>query len=137
MTDVEADERGRPGGGTRGPGLAWVGVLAGPVAWLIQLVGNWAMGEVVACAPAARPLGSILGLHVNAAAAIVNSVLLAVTVASGIVSLRRFREHDHASRSPEGEPRAWLELAGVMTSVLFAVLIATSFVPIALIGGCR
>jgi len=115
----------------------WVGVLIGPAAWLIQLLGNWVMGEVVSCAPAARPLGSILGLRVNAVAAIVNGALLALTVASGIVSIHRLREHPRISRSAEREPRAWLELAGVMTSSLFAVLIATSFLPIALIEGCR
>jgi hypothetical protein len=115
----------------------WLGVLVGPTAWAAQLMTSWGFGEVIACSPAARRGGVILGLELNAFVAIVNAVLLAVTVVAGVgsfVELRRVRAR--ADPTP-GERATWLATAGVMTSVLFAVLIAVSFIPIGLISGCE
>jgi hypothetical protein len=114
----------------------WLGLLVGPTAWALQLIANWAFGEVIACSPAARPAGAVLGVEVNAFNAIVNVVLLALTVVSGVgavVELRRLR-----SRRDEtpGQRATWLATAGVMTAALFALLIAVSFIPLGLIQGC-
>jgi len=115
--------------------LAWAGVLTGPIAWIVQLFGSWILGEVIACAPANRATGEILGLHVNAAVAILNGVLLGLTVVAGVASFADLRIRTRSDHSPGGRA-TWLATAGVMTSALFAVLIATSFIPIVLTSGC-
>lgn len=116
--------------------LGWIGVLTGPTAWTIQLLSSWTLGEVIACAPANGAPGEVLGLPVSAVTGIVNAVLLVVTVLVGIGSFAELRGiRARADRTP-GHRATWLATAGVMTSVLFATLIASSFVPIALIGEC-
>lgn len=123
--------------GTRRSPLGWLGLLVPPAAWAAQLMSSWAFGEVVACAPAATPTGVILGLELNGFLAIVNAGLLAVTVLAGVgafVELRRVRT---GSDPTPGERVTWLAKTGVLSSALFAVLIAVSFVPIGLIERCR
>jgi hypothetical protein len=117
--------------------FGWLGLLTGPMAWAIQLFTSWGLAEVVACAPANRPTGIILGLEVNAFVGIVNAVLLALTLLAGVgsyVELRRVRGRPDAT---PGERATWLAGAGVMTSVLFVVVIAVSFVPVGSIGPCQ
>ena len=128
------EERASRATAPRHPGRLWVGVLVGPVAFMVQLVGDWVMGEVVACAPATRDQGTILGISVNAMAAIVDAALLGATIAAGILSWRQLHAMRHSERS---DASVWLARAGVLTSILFGLLIATSFVPITLIEGCR
>jgi hypothetical protein len=115
----------------------WLGLLVGPTAWAVQLTANWAFGEVIACSPAARPAGAVLGIEVNVFNAIVNVVLLALTVASGagaFIELRRIRSRPDAT---PGQRATWLATAGVMTAALFTLLIAVSFIPLGLIQGCE
>jgi hypothetical protein len=114
----------------------WLGLLVGPTAWAIQLMANWAFGEVIACAPAARPPGAIVGIDVNAFNAIVNAVLLALTVSSGVGSFVELRRIRSRSDTTPAERATWLATAGVMTSALFTLLIAVSFIPLGLIRGC-
>jgi hypothetical protein len=117
--------------------LGWLGVLTGPIAWMIQLLASWALAEAVACAPATQATGDVLGIGVNAFLAIVNAVLLGLTALSGVgsyIELRRFRGQ---SDPTPGDRATWLATAGVMTSILFTVLIAVSFVPAGLIAGCQ
>ena len=100
-------------------------------------MANWAFGEVIACSPAARPAGAVLGIEVNAFNAIVNVVLLALTVGSGVgafIELRRIRS---GRDETPGQRATWLATAGVMTAALFTLLIAVSFIPLGLIQGCE
>ena len=115
----------------------WLGLLVGPTAWAVQLTANWAFGEVIACSPAARPAGAVLGIEVNVFNAIVNVVLLALTVISGIgalVELRRIRSRPDETPAQRA---TWLATAGIMTAALFTLLIAVSFIPLGLIQGCE
>jgi hypothetical protein len=115
----------------------WLGLLVGPTAWAAQLTANWAFGEVIACSPAARPAGAVLGIEVNAFNAIVNVVLLALTVLSGVgayVELRRVRSRQDDTPAQRA---TWLATAGIMTAALFTLLIAVSFIPLGLIQGCE
>jgi hypothetical protein len=103
----------------------------------VQLTANWAFGEVIACSPAARPAGAVLGIEVNEFNAIVNVGLLALTVATGVgafIELRRIRSIPDAT---PGQRATWLATAGVMTAALFTLLIAVSFIPLGLIQGCE
>ena len=115
----------------------WLGLLVGPTAWAVQLTANWAFGEVIACSPAARPAGAVLGIEVNAFNAIVNVVLLGLTVLSGVgayVELRRIRSRPDETPAQRA---TWLATAGIMTAALFTLLIAVSFIPLGLIQGCE
>ena len=115
----------------------WLGLLVGPTAWAVQLTANWAFGEVIACSPAARPAGAVLGVEVNVFNAIVNVVLLALTVATGVgafIELRRIRSRPDETPAQRA---TWLATAGVMTAALFTLLIAVSFIPLGLIQGCE
>lgn len=117
--------------------FGWLGLLTGPTAWAIQVLTSWGFAEVVACAPANRPTGVILGLDLNAFVGIINAALLGLTALAGVgsyVELRRVRSRSDAT---PGERATWLATAGVMTSVLFVVVIAVSFVPAGLIGRCQ
>jgi hypothetical protein len=134
MASLETNDTG--GSGRRSHVRSWIGVLTGPAAWVTQLIGNWVMGEVVACAPASGARGSILGLHVNSLSAVATAVLLALTVAAGVLSFNEWRAV-RAEGGEDAETARWLALAGVMTSALFTIVISASFVPIALVGGCR
>jgi hypothetical protein len=115
---------------------AWMGVLTGPIAWFAQLLGNWILGEVIGCSPANRGSGSILGFQVNVVAAIANVVLLGLTILAGLLSYRDLRSVRSRTDDTPGHRATWLATAGVMTSMLFAALIVTSFIPISLVRGC-
>jgi hypothetical protein len=116
--------------------FGWIGLLVPPAAWAAQLMSSWAFGEMIACAPATSATGEILGLDVNAFVAFVNAGLLAATVLAGVgafAELRRVR--GLPDPTPAGRA-TWLARVGVLSSALFAVLIAASFVPIGLIERC-
>ena len=136
MSNVLASHDRAQGRSEGTPFIAWFGVIAPPATWAAQLFAGWAMGEVIACAPAARPAGYILGLKVNAFAAIVNAALLAVAAAAGIASYRRWRELRTAANGGTAGVNAWLALSGLISGSLFTALIVASFLPIALVGGC-
>jgi hypothetical protein len=134
MASAETDRRmaGRPRGSLR----AWLGLFVPPAAWAVQLMGSWALGEVVACAPANRTMGTLFGVHLNAVAAVMNAALLAISVLAGIGSLAEWRAR-RAEHDPTPEQRAtWLALAGVISSILFSLGIVMSFRPTGLIDRC-
>jgi hypothetical protein len=121
----------------RGELLAWAGIVVGPTAWALQLYGNWVMGEILACSPAnAADAGSILGLPVEVVAGVVNGVLLFATVGSGVLAFLRLRAIRAGGDSSPADRATWLAVAGVMTSVLFSIVIAMSYVVVALVRGC-
>ena len=136
MIDHTAPEASRSDRTSRST-WGWLGLLVGPTAWAVQLTANWAFGGVIACSPAARPAGAVLGIEVNTFNAIVNVALLALTVATGVgafIELRRVRSRPDAT---PGQRATWLATAGAMTAALFTLLIAVSFIPLGLIQGCE
>jgi hypothetical protein len=136
MTNAQVGNEERIRAKDRRTTFGWVGLLTGPTAWAIQLYLNWALGEVIACAPANRSSGEILGLQVNVVAAVLNAVLLCLTSLAGILAFVQLRGIRSRIDRTTGDRATWLATAGVMTSALFAVVIATSYVPISLIRGC-
>jgi hypothetical protein len=121
---------------TRESSRLWIGLLTGPIAWAVQLGTNWFLAEVVACSPHANPLGSIGTVPLHAVTAPLNAVLLAATAVAGVVawrSLHTIRQHGDATTGRRAE---WMARSGVINSVVFAVIIAASYVSIALTGGC-
>lgn len=111
---------------------SWAGVIVGPLAWVLQLVLDWGLSEVVACAPATRPPPSILGLPLQTTLLVITLVLLAATILSGLGAWRRLRRLDPSEHRLEH----FVAVAGVMTAVLFTIVISAGILPIHLTQGC-
>jgi hypothetical protein len=110
-----------------GPWALWAGVLAGPLAMLIQLQVNYAL-VLWACGA-----GREWALHLTALLALV------VTVAGGWLSWRN-RRRTGAGWEDEGAgviPRSrFMAVVGVLASVLFALVIVAQWIPIFVYGPC-
>ncbi len=121
----------------RGSPLGWFGVLTGPIAWAVQLYGDWLLGEVIGCAPATGTTGTVLGLSVHAATGLLSGILLTITVISGVLSYVELRAVRRRGDDTTESRATWVATAGVLTSALFSIVIATSFLPVAIGGSCR
>jgi hypothetical protein len=110
----------------------WAGVVVGPIAWVLQLILDWGLSEVVACAPATTAPPTLLGVPLLTALLILTSVLLAATIASGVGASSHLRGLGAEASSAE----RFLSKAGVMTAILFGIVITAGFFPIYLTKGC-
>ena len=116
--------------------LAWIGVLTGPAAWGLELFWSWAIGEFIGCGRGNSMPGQVFTLSLGTFTALMNGVLLGLTILSGILSFVQLRSlRSRTDRTP-ADRATWLAGAGVMTSILFSILIAASYVPVAMISGC-
>jgi hypothetical protein len=111
-----------------GPGRLWAGVLAGPLAMLLQLQVNYAL-VLWACGS-----GREWPLHLTALLALV------VTVAGGLLSWRNWRQSG-AEWEDEGAgviPRSrFMAAVGILAGVLFALVIIAQWIPIFVYGPCE
>lgn len=121
---------------TREAAHLWFGLLAGPIAWAVQLGVDWFLAEVVACSPQATPMGRIGSLPLYAVTSTLNALLLAVAAAAGVVSWRALRELRREGDPTTARRAEWMARGGVINSVVFVVIIAASYVSIALTRGC-
>lgn len=112
----------------------WFGILIGPVAWSIQLGGDWFLAEVVACSGATSGVTTGFPLHMSTA--VLNGVLLAATVIGGLVSYRSWRSMSASDDPTPGRRVEWMARAGVINSVLFGVVITASYLGIFMTSGC-
>lgn len=115
--------------------VLWFGVLAGPIAWAVQLVANFGFPEAIACAPASRTPGQIVGLGVETVIQIVNALATSVTLVALLVSYRAFRRLRAADDTPAHRAR-WMATAGMFNSGLFLILAATKFASPLYLGPC-
>jgi hypothetical protein len=110
----------------RGSWLLWIGVLTGPAAWSLQVLINYNLEEI-ACGPAAQGSRDIWGIGVETWVLAVDALLAVSTLAAALVSLRCLRSAG-ADASTGGRAR-WMALVGVMSSVLFLIVIVSGFAP--------
>lgn len=132
MTDAQEITRSE----TRGSSHLWFGLLTGPVAWSIQLGMNWYLAEVVACAPIAPEPGTVGGVSVGVLIAVVNALLLAISVGGGLVAHRCLCIHRSRGDTSTGGRAMWMARGGIINSVLFSVSIIVSYVPLGLLRAC-
>jgi hypothetical protein len=127
---------------SRSPGV-WFGVLAGPVLWFFQIYVNYQWEEVLACSPAVRHPGEVLGIDVRTWILLVNTAVTAVTLLALVVSVRRYRR---TGAIEEGGVRTidhdrdvahWMAFAGIANSVLFLLLIVGQYAPPILLKPCQ
>lgn len=111
-----------------GPGALWAGVLAAPIATLIQLQVNYAL-VLWAC-----DAGRKWALHLVALLA------LLITIAGGLLSWRNWRRTG-ATWEDEGAgviPRSrFMALVGLLISGLIALVVIAQWIPIFVYGPCQ
>jgi hypothetical protein len=111
-----------------GPGSLWAGLLAGPLAMLIELQVNYAL-VLWACSA-----GREWALHLVAALA------LCITLAGGLISWRNWRlagahwEDEGAGVIPRSR---FMSIVGILMSALFALVIIAQWIPIFIYGPCQ
>lgn len=116
--------------------LLWVGVLTGPAAWSIQLLVNYNVEEF-ACAPATRDQGTVWGVGVETVVLFVTIVLALATVAAGILSFVCWRKNTRAEDTSPGEVSTWMAIVGMMSSILFLIIIVLGVAPPYFLETCR
>lgn len=119
--------------GRRSAALLWLGILAAPSAWMLQLLCGWAMEEF-ACATGTAGQ-DVYGLDTGAVIAgiSIGAIALAgVGLSAAAWSCRR-------GAPAGGDPgrRRMMAQAGVLTSSLFLLLIVLSLVQMSALGSCR
>jgi hypothetical protein len=112
-----------------GPGVLWAGVLAAPLAMLVELQVNYAL-VVWACKAGGREWP----LHLVALAA------LAVSVAGGLLSWRNWRlaggklYDEDAGVMPRS---SFMAAVGVMFSALISLVVIAQWIPVFIHGPCQ
>jgi hypothetical protein len=111
----------------------WFGVLAGPAAWSIQLLIGGELPEF-GCAPGAGAQ-EVYGWGIEALIRAATALLAVVTLSGGIVSYGCWRRARRDATDAD-DRAAWMGLAGVMTNVVFFVIIVLGFTPTFYLSGC-
>jgi hypothetical protein len=120
----------------RGSAALWFGLLGGPIAWSVQLVLNYALEEGIACTPASRTPGAILGLSTSFWIVVVSAVLAAITLAALTTSIAAFRRLRRDDSTP-GRRAEWMAFAGIVNSVVFLLPILLAFIPALVLETCH
>jgi hypothetical protein len=118
----------------RGLVAQWFGVLGPPAAWSAQFLVSYNLADMVTCSR-----GGVRFLAVEdrlkPAIALVTGLSVVVAAVAGIVAYgcwRRLRDADHTPGGRAG----WLAIAGIMSSVLFLILIVVGFLPLVFLPSC-
>src|SRR4051794_1048378 len=121
---MTAETNQPPAPAPRDVGL-WAGLLAGPVAWVIELQAVYALAEW-ACKS-----GNMVPLHLTVLAC------LLVALAGVWISLSHARPPRPAGAADGGDARVRLMAAlGMMTGGLFALVILAHWIAVMLLGPC-
>lgn len=120
----------------RGSWALWLGTLGGPVAWGAAFLFNYPLEEVLACSPAVRTKGEILGLGTEAIMWVANgaaTLLALICLGLAIHCLRVTSRTDTST----GNRAGWMAKVGVLTSALFLILIVAQFGPMMFLDRCE
>jgi hypothetical protein len=118
----------------RGSALLWVGVLAGPAAWSVEMIVGYGVEEI-ACSSGS--VGEeIVGVGVEPIIVLLTLILGAVTGAAGLLAfgcLRRLRSSE-AATSARAE---WMAMVGIATSAIFLIMILVNLFSLVILGVCE
>jgi uncharacterized membrane protein HdeD (DUF308 family) len=116
------------------PGLAWVGVVAAPLAWVFQLIAAYAFQEA-GCAPGSgTPVFDADTEPWIAAVSVVAITAAVVGIAASVVTLRA------ATKDREADPRgrvAFMGDVGLLVSVIFLAVIVLGTVALPSLDACH
>ena len=116
------------------PALPWIGVIAAPLAWVVQLIAGYAFQEA-GCAPVSgMPVLDVDTEPWIAAISIVAIVAAVVGIAASLVTLRAATEH--AEADPRGRV-AFMGDVGVLVSVIFLAVIVLGAVALPALDACE
>jgi hypothetical protein len=116
----------------KGTGAQWFGVLAAPTAWSLQILIGYNLEDFL-CAPASDSQ-AFLGMSIGAALTVIHALLVALSLAGGLVALRGWRkENDNGSI---GGRAKWMSLAGILVTVMFLIPVVLGFAPAAYLNVC-
>lgn len=104
----------------------WVGIMTGPLAWITQVALFPQLVEM-GCARGVRHPGEIEGVSLDIVIAIGNGLLILSTVVAGILAygcIGAIR-----SRGTKTGRSLWMARVGVMSSILFLIIIAMGVAP--------
>ncbi|CAN5504807.1 hypothetical protein BH18ACT16_BH18ACT16_00830 [soil metagenome] len=102
-------------GGSR---LLWFGVLAGPVAWSLQILVGYNLEEI-ACNPGSQTQ-QLAGAEIEPVAVWLTLATGALALAGVLVSFNCWRRVRAAHDSTPGGRAEWMAWAGIVTSGLFS-----------------
>jgi hypothetical protein len=112
-------------GGSR---LLWFGVLAGPVAWSLQILIGYNLEEI-ACNPGSQTQ-KLAGAEIEPVVVWLTLATSALALAGVLVSLSCWRRVRTADNTTPDRRAEWMAWAGIVTSGLFAFWILVAlFVP--------
>lgn len=114
----------------------WFAVLGAPLAWAGQLAVNYMLEEVLACAPANRPSGVLLGMDVRRWLIISSVGFGVIALSSLLVALRSWRRLQEGDEST-GRRALWMAKAGIVNSAIFLVPIALGLASPIVLDVCR
>jgi hypothetical protein len=114
--------------------LQWFGLLAGPLAWAVQLVFGYGVSDA-ACSSGVAPLGidRVVTVTVLTAAAAIVAVLGEL---SAVAVFQALRDVDGDAPGPNGR-RRFLAMGGMVANVLLFVAIVLGGVATVAHTGCR
>jgi hypothetical protein len=115
----------------RGLVLQWIAVLGPPAAWSIQFLAAYNIADSVSCDP-----GSFRFLMAGGAKPVIAAVSGACLLLAVGTTLLSVRCHRRLRRSDvtTGHRARWLAVVGIIVGVLFSVMIANSYAPIAILS---
>ena len=117
----------------------WFAVLGSPVAWTGHLGANYSLEEWFACSPSAHERGEILGISVDTVSILLNTVMLAIAVASGLVAYGCWKKLKGQEDEDDDttERSRWMAFAGMVEGALFTGIILLGYLPSFMIGICE
>jgi len=106
-------------------GVPWAGLAAGPAAWAVSTQLNYALASWACARGAALVVAGLALLFVLAA------------LGGGLLSWRAWRATPAAPREEGGRPHHFLAAIGILTAVLFALVILMQGVAGLVFSGCE
>jgi hypothetical protein len=104
--------------------LLWAGLLAGPVAWAVQLQGGFALSAWATEREKSVPLHAI------------SALCLLATLGGGFLAWRAWRTVGgvpSGTEAPDAARVRYLSVIGMMTGVLFACVIVAQWVAVVML----
>jgi hypothetical protein len=117
--------------------LLWLGLLVPLGAWMIQLFALYMLEDFISCTPGSRTPGFILGIGIRPIALGITLLLGLATIATGLSSLAIWRKMRSPSDNDHISAQGWMALAGIMNSVLFALIIFIKAAPPLILSVCQ
>jgi hypothetical protein len=116
----------------------WFAVLGSPIAWTGHLGANYSLEEWFACSRSAHEPGKILGVQVDTVSILINTAMLAIAVASGLVAYGCWKKLKGQEADDDMTDRSrWMAFAGMIEGALFTGIILLGYLPSLMIGVCE